>query len=124
MAAVVLRFRASFVESVRSGVKTQTLRRQAGGLEVGDVVAACCRYDRGAFAWLLVESVDAVLVRELDELDVQREGSTSRAELVAALRVLYPRTDALVRVRFRVVRTAGDSAVSSRADSTSSGAPR
>jgi hypothetical protein len=121
MAAVVLRFRASFVEPIRSGAKTQTLRRAVGRVEVGDVVAACCRYDRGAFAWVLVESVDAVLVRELSDDDVAREGAASRAELVAALRSLYPRTEALVRVRFAVVRLTD---VSSIASSRSIGSPR
>jgi hypothetical protein len=84
-------------------------------------VAARCRYDVAPFASLLVESVDAVLVRELSDVDVEREGASSLRELVRAVRALYPRTDAVVRVRFRVVALG---AVSASAVSVSSGSPR
>jgi hypothetical protein len=97
------------------------LRRQVGGLHAGDVVGAVCRYDRPPFAWLVLESVDAVLVRELSDVDVAREGAPSRDALVGALRSLYPRTDALVRVRFGLAESLP---VSSSAVAMSSSSPR
>jgi uncharacterized protein YqfB (UPF0267 family) len=103
MAAVVLRFRSSLAALVIDGRKTQTLRRGVGALRAGAVVGAGCRYDRPAFATLRIESVDAVLVWELDDVDVQREAAGSLDALRAALRATYPRADALVRVRFELV---------------------
>jgi uncharacterized protein YqfB (UPF0267 family) len=86
----------------------------------GDVVFACCRYDRPPFASLLLTSVDAVLLDALDDDDAAREGAGNVRELRAALRSLYRGSDALVRVRFELVDA---TPVSSRATLSSSGAP-
>jgi uncharacterized protein YqfB (UPF0267 family) len=118
----VLRFQARWIEPISSGRKTQTLRRRLpGGVEVGALLDAGCRYDRPPFARLLIEDVDCVTADELDAVDVAREDVESLDVLLDALDELYRGAAVLVRVRFVVV---AGSPVSELASSSSSGSPQ
>jgi hypothetical protein len=101
-----LRFTGKWIEPIRAGVKTQTLRRQLPSTVImADRVNALNGYRKGGrpFAELEVMSIDRVRVSELTAEDAGREGLDSLAELLEVLEALYPGAGALMRVRFRVV---------------------
>jgi uncharacterized protein YqfB (UPF0267 family) len=101
-----LRFTGKWIEPIRAGVKTQTLRRQLPATVImADRFHALNGYRKGSppFAELEVISVDRVHRSELTEADARREGVGSLAELRDTLEALYPGAGPLMRVRFRTV---------------------
>ena len=88
-------------------------------MEAGLVVDARCGYNRPPFASLEIERVDAVLVRKLTRADARRQGLETVEQLREEVRRLYPRTDALVRIRFRLLSD-NSAPVSAAATSSSS----
>ena len=97
----LLLFKREFLGSIRAGTKRTTIRRwdrprvRAGG---------------SAFApglgWLAIESVDAVELKSLNDLDARADGFRSAAEMRRMLRKLYPPAGddrrSWFRVKFRV----------------------
>jgi hypothetical protein len=99
-----LYFKRVFVEPIKTGRKTQTLRLRTR-LQAGDVAIAKC--GREVFAVLDVLNVERVTLGALDERDATREGFGDLDELRRAWNAVYPRQqwrdDVRVnRIRFRV----------------------
>ena len=97
----LLLFKREFVEPIRAGSKTTTLRRWA---------SPRVRVGKRAFAagvgWLMIESVEQIDLKSLPDRDAKSDGFTSRRVMFARLRSLYPEcgNDGMnwYRVRFRV----------------------
>ena len=97
----LLLFKKQFIQSIRAGQKTTTIRRWT---------TSRVRERQRAFApgigWLIIEAVEQIAILELTPADAQSDGFASKAEMIASLRDLYPdpKRDGKqwFRVRFRL----------------------
>lgn len=98
-----LAFKMPYVPMIKSGEKTQTVRLGTA-LEVGQVVAAHCRWGEPPFAYLRIEEIIRKAIDDLDDDDAARDGFANREELVQAVLTFYPRAQEVALIRFRRVR--------------------
>jgi uncharacterized protein YqfB (UPF0267 family) len=80
-----LNFKTQFLDAIRLGRKTTTLRRwKTCGLSAGDRV-----YSRG-LGWLRIGACEAVSLSRLSGADAEADGFASLAALSAMLKRIYP----------------------------------
>lgn len=101
-----LSFKQRYIEGILSGDKTSTLRKQAGRLAQGDVIAATCVWTDPPFAHLRVTAVEAVGIGDLTDGIARDDGFESAVELRKELAALYPGLETLTRICFEVAQPA------------------
>lgn len=98
-----LQLKRRFVESVRTGLKTKTLRaRLGGGFEPGARLTLLNGYRTDSvIGHAVIVSVDRVRVVDLTAADAVADGFADELELRAELHRTYPLVDELWRVTWR-----------------------
>jgi hypothetical protein len=101
----MLLFQKKFIEGIRSGEKTQTMRIWPHRkMRVGQ------RSYIPGVGYIEITAVDAVELAELDEHDAQLDGFSSLEQLLAEIARLYPaglsHGEQTYRIRFRVLTPA------------------
>lgn len=91
MKITAIKFKKEFYPLIRSGSKTQTLRRPSGRIDVvpGDF-AACVFEDCPETVYVTITDVGYKMWKTLNEDDAKREGFESLHELKMCLIRIYP----------------------------------
>jgi hypothetical protein len=99
-----LTFKRQYVDPILAGRKTLTIRDLRTPIfAVGEQVEFRTHWSRPPFARAVVTDVATVPVEALQRGDALREAMRSRAELLAAVRALYPHAERVRVIGFQVL---------------------